>query len=196
MLFRRRTPEPLGERLRTWFWPRRSFGRSLRYLTKRLLRLRGSPHSVAAGFAAGVFIAFLPIPGFHLPIAALAAWLIAGDVVASALGSTVGNPLTWPAIWGATYELGRFILDGHQAGPAPAPHFAHMLHSMHLSELWDPLLKPMLLGAIPLGLAAAVVSYFVTRFSVGAFHRQRRARLAERAVRTESAEPVASSVRS
>ncbi len=184
MLFRRRTPERWSERLRTWLWPRRSFGRSVKYFAKRVLRLRGTPHSIAAGLAVGVFIAFLPIPGFHLPIAAVAAWLVSGDVVASALGSTVGNPLTWPAIWGATYELGHAIVDGVGTGPAHDPKFAQMFHGMHLQQLWHPVLLPMLAGAVPLGLAAALISYGLTRWGTAAFQRQRQHRMAVRAARS------------
>lgn len=177
MLFRRRTPEDWPARLRTWAWPRRSFARSLKYFGKRVLRLRGTPHAVAAGMAAGVFIAFLPIPGFHLPIAAGVAWLVAGNVVASALGSTVGNPLTWPAIWASTYALGRLIIGGGgRAAATHSPHFAHMFHSMTLAQLWHPLLKPMLVGALPEGFAAALIAYGLTRWGVSAFHAQRRAR--------------------
>ena len=50
------------------------------------------------GVSAGVFISFLPIPGFHFLLAALVAWCLAGNVVASALGTAFGNPLTFPVI--------------------------------------------------------------------------------------------------
>jgi uncharacterized protein (DUF2062 family) len=189
MLFRRRNPQPVSERLKTWFWPRRSFGRSLKYFAKRILRLRGTPHAVAAGVAVGVFIAFLPIPGIHLVIAAVLSWLVAGNVVASAFGTTVvGNPLTWPAIWAATYALGRFVL-GTRAHAA-TPHFEHMLHHMRLSQLWHPLLEPMLIGAVPLGLVAALLSYGLTRWGVDVFNRQRQARLARRAQQGRVASPA------
>lgn len=188
MLFKRRTPEDWSARLKTWLWPRRSFGRSLKYFGKRVLRLRGTPHAVAAGVAAGVFIAFLPIPGFHLPIAAAVAWLVAGNVVASALGSTVGNPLTWPAIWASTYALGRLIIGGGaRAAASQSPHFAHMFHSMTLAQLWHPLLKPMLVGALPEGLAAAIISYGLTRWAVGTFHAQRKLRFEHRAAANQNA---------
>ncbi|TIN70311.1 MAG: DUF2062 domain-containing protein, partial [Mesorhizobium sp.] len=40
MLFRRRKPDGLYERVRTYLWPRRSFSRSLQYFSKRILRLK------------------------------------------------------------------------------------------------------------------------------------------------------------
>ena len=49
MLFRRRTRESLWQRFRVHMWPRRSLSRSLQYFWKRILRLRATPHAIAAG---------------------------------------------------------------------------------------------------------------------------------------------------
>jgi uncharacterized protein (DUF2062 family) len=49
---------------------------------------------------------------------------------------------------------------------------------MDISQLWDPLLKPMTIGAIPLGMVFAVAGYFLTRWAVATFHARRQARLA------------------
>lgn len=178
MLFRRRNPVEIGERLRTWAWPRRSFWRSGQYFFKRILRLQATPHAVAAGVAAGVFVAFLPIPGFHIVLAAMTAWLVAGNVVASALGTAAaGNPLTFPFIWGGTYEVGHLMLTGDETA-APPLHIGHLLAHAQLGQLWEPVLKPMTIGALPVGLVFAVGIYFATRWAVAAFHERRRARLA------------------
>lgn len=179
MLFRRRIPADFRERVRTIFWPRRSFWRSAKYFSKRVLRLRATPHAIAAGVAAGIFVAFLPIPGLHFIVAAIAAWLIAGNIVASALGTTVfGNPLTFPVVWGSTYELGELILHGGQPGVAEPPHIGRLLRHLDFSQLWTPLLEPMTVGAIPLGLVFAAVFYVFTRWAVSAFHERRRVLLA------------------
>ncbi len=180
MLFKRRNPIEFSERFRIWFWPRRSFWRSAKYFSKRVLRLRATPHAIAAGVASGVFISFLPIPGFHILLAALFAWCFAGNVVASALGTAVGNPLTFPIIWGATYELGHWILNGRSAGDVSPPRLGALLRSMDISQLWDPLLKPMTIGAIPLGMIFSVGAYFLTRWTVATFHARRQAKLQAR----------------
>ena len=86
MLFKSRKPAEFWERLRIWFWPRRSFWRSAKYFSKRILRLRATPHAIAAGVAAGVFASFFPL-GVHFIIAAAVAWLFAGNLVAAALGT-------------------------------------------------------------------------------------------------------------
>lgn len=181
MLFRRRDPANLKHRLRTWFWPRRSFARSARYFSKRVLRLRATPHAVAMGVAVGVFVTFLPIPGFHILLAALVTWAVAGNVVASALGTALGNPLTFPAIWGATYELGYMILYGVQTEAGERPHLASLVHDLDLSQLWKPLLFPMAIGAVPLGLLFAVAFYGLTYWAVGRYRERRHQRFAERA---------------
>ncbi|MCV0397668.1 MAG: DUF2062 domain-containing protein [Rhizobiaceae bacterium] len=182
MLFRRRRQDDLWGRARVFMWPRRSFARSARYFAKRVLRLSAEPHAVAAGVAAGVFASFLPYPGTHFLIAAAVAWIIGGNLLASALGTAVGNPLTFPFMWGAGYELGRFILEG-RAPEEPRLDLWTTIRHLEFGELWGPLLKPATIGALPLGLAAGLVFYIITRQAVATFRDQRQKRLAEKALR-------------
>ncbi len=189
MLFRRRKPADLWERVRTALWPRRSFGRSAQYFTKRVLRLTATPHAIAAGVAAGVFASFTPFVGFHFVIAAIVAWLIAGNVIASAFGTAIGNPITFPFIWGATLQIGRFIIhDPHI--PGDELKVGAMLRHLEFSQLWDPILKPMTVGSIPLGIGIALLFYVVTRSATIGFREQRRKRLAERARRRAKAQKL------
>lgn len=168
-------------------WPRRSFWRSAQYLTKRVLRLTATPHAIAAGVAAGVFASFTPFVGFHFIIAAIIAWAVAGNVVASAFGTAIGNPLTFPFIWGATLQVGRFIIhDPHD--PTDELRLGNMLRHLDFSQLWDPILKPMTVGSIPLGIGFALIFYLLTRSAALAFRKQRRKRLAERARRRAEAQ--------
>ena len=122
MLFKRRTPPSWQETFRVWLWPRRSWLRSTQYVTKRILRLTATPYAIAAGVAAGVFTSFTPFMGLHFLVAALFAWLIRGNLIASALGTFFGNPLTFPIIWAATFNTGALILGkiySPIAGAAP-----------------------------------------------------------------------------
>ncbi|MDT4840170.1 TIGR03546: family protein [compost metagenome] len=144
-----------------------------------MLRITASPHAVAAGLAVGVFSAFTPFFGFHLIIAIVLAYFLAGNIAAAALGTTLANPLTLPFIWGSTYELGRFVISG-DIESAPPLHLGHALQTMKFGEVWTPLLKPMLFGSTILGAVFAVIAYFVTRFAVTAFRRRRLERLAEK----------------
>lgn len=186
MLFRRRNSEPFRERVRVWLWPRRSFSRSLQYFSKRILRLNATPHAVAAGVAAGAFASFFPL-GLHFVIAAAVCWLIAGNLVAALLGAAVGgNPLTVPLLWGASWETGKLILHRHISTHGPPAHLSTMMHEMSFSQLWLPVLKPLTIGAVLLGLVCGLLFYALTRWAMVAFREQRRHRLAEKARRRDA----------
>jgi uncharacterized protein (DUF2062 family) len=181
MLFRRRKKATWFGRLREFFWPRKGLTRPARYLAKRILRLSASPHAVAAGVAAGIFSAFTPLLGFHAILALALAYLMAGNLLAAALATTVANPLTIPLIALATFRLGEMLLGIHSAEAVSAGDLFHRLEHLQLSELWQPVLKPMLVGAGILGILAAILAYGVTRRAVSSFKARRHARLLERA---------------
>lgn len=181
MLFRRRKRAGWLDRLREFFWPRKGFTRPARYLAKRILRLSASPHAVAAGVAAGTFSAFTPLLGFHVILALALAYLMAGNLLAAALATTIANPLTIPLIALATFRVGEALLGMKSAEMVTAAELFHRLEHLELSELWQPVLKPMLAGAGLLGIAAAALAYGVTRLAVRSFKARRHARLLERA---------------
>ncbi len=196
MLFRRRQPETLGARIRTILWPRRSFTRSFRYLKKRVLRLNASPHAIAAGFAAGVASSFTPFIGFHFLLAFGIAYLVAGNMASAALGTAVGNPVTFPLIWGATYEVGQYLLTGGLThGPLPV-HLGKALAHMDFAAIWRPVVKPMLIGGLPLGMGAALLAYTLVFAAARSFQKHRTKRILARrppqpAKVASSDEPVA-----
>lgn len=174
MLFKRRKEAGLRERLRVWAWPRVSWRRSWSYYIKRALRLSATPYAIAAGVAAGAFASFTPFIGFHFIIAFVIAYIIRGNLVAGAIGTAVGNPLTFPFIWAGTFQLGQLMLRGeHQAAPR---RLADHLTERSFDQLW-PLIKPMMVGAIPLGLVTALICYFLAYKTVVAYQTARRARL-------------------
>jgi hypothetical protein len=173
MLFRRREAESFIERMRVHLWPRRSWTRSSRYVVYRLRRLSDTPHAVALGFAVGVFTAVTPFLGTHMVMAALLAWVIGGSVIAAVLGTFVGNPLTYPVFWYSTYEVGNLMLGG--GAEKPPIDLSAGIFETSLEQLW-PILKPMTLGCIPVGLALAALSYVLVKPMVEAYkHRRRRA---------------------
>jgi uncharacterized protein (DUF2062 family) len=180
MLFRRREAESFLERIRVHLWPRRSWSRSTRYVVYRLRRLSDTPHAVALGFAAGVFAALTPFIGTHLMMAMLLAWIIGGSIVAAVLGTFVGNPLTYPAIWYGTYQFGNLLLGGETQ--APQIDLSGGIFQSSLDQLW-PIIKPMALGSLPLGLALAALSYFLVKPMVEAYKHRRRRKLELRSAR-------------
>ncbi|GIL03225.1 MAG: membrane protein [Alphaproteobacteria bacterium] len=192
MLFSRRNPVSWRERLRIALWPRRSWSRSGLYVAKRVLRLTSSPHSIAAGVAAGVFASFTPFIGFHFLLAFAIAYLIAGNFLSAALGTFAGNPLTFPFIWASTYATGKFILSGARTTGNGGHHriaelvehdvFSVGLGGMfeRLARIWEPVLKPMTVGAIPLGIVFAIAFYILTRWAAIKFRQARQKRLSQR----------------
>lgn len=188
MLFRRRQPISRLTKLRELFWPRRGFIRSFHYLTKRVLRLSATPHAIAAGVVAGVVSSWTPFIGLHFVLAFAIAYLIAGNMVAAAIGTAFGNPLTFPFIWAATWEVGhRLIGKGDPA--AQSVDLEKRFSLSAIESMWQPILKPMLIGAIPLAIVSGIIIYCIIYFTVAKFQARRRERLAERA-RTRLAEAL------
>lgn len=182
MLFRRRKKPSWPERLREFFWPRKGVTRPARCLAKRILRLSASPHAVAAGVAAGTFSAFTPLLGFHIILALALSYLIAGNLLAAALATTIANPLTIPLIALATFRSGEVLLGIRSTEAITAAELFHRMEHLQLAELWQPVLKPMLIGAGFLGGLTAFLAYAATQLAVRSFKARRRARLAAQAV--------------
>ncbi|MCB1508878.1 MAG: DUF2062 domain-containing protein [Hyphomicrobiaceae bacterium] len=164
--------------MRIALWPRTSFARSSAYYLKRVLRLSATPTAIGLGVASGVFASFTPLLGFHFILAALIAMVIGGNLLASAIGTAIGNPITFPFIWAGTYEAGRLML-GHAFGGgnnAPVLHAPtdYSLNGLHhfFDRMW-PVFEPMLLGSLPLGLAAAVLSYGLVSRAVSGYQARR-----------------------
>lgn len=149
--------------------------RASRYMTHRLARMKASPHKLALGFAAGAFASFLPFIGFHFIIAALAAVVVRGNLIASAIGTVVGNPFTFPFIWLASYNLGGWLLGRGLRGDVDLVAIDSATSLLNdgpaavISALWaklEPLLYPMLLGGAVLGLLCAAVCYVIVRSAI------------------------------
>jgi len=151
-------------------WPRTGWRRAVSYVVHRVRRLPGTPHSIAAGVACGAAISFTPLMGFHFLLSALFAWLIGGNVFASAVGTALGNPWTLPLIWVSTYQLGNIMLF---ADPDAIP------EALTIAYMFDhpgAVLLPMTLGSIPFGAAAWLICYWLVRRLVVRYQLMRRHR--------------------
>ena len=95
-MFRRRHSQSFVSRIRSVVWPERGFRRLFAYLLQRIARMPGSPLSIAIGVACGVSVSFTPFIGFHFLLGAFLAYLLRGNILASAIGTIVGNPWTFP----------------------------------------------------------------------------------------------------
>ena len=195
-MFGRRKELPLWARLKGWLWPSMGWRRLGVYLMKRLTRLAGTPHTIAAGFACGAAISFTPFVGFHILLAVLLAYLIRGHVLAAVVGTVVGNPWTFPFIWLATYKVGQMMLGSAEAAPWPAvTMFKHVVTDLG-GLIWPTLtgetsweafklvmldlralIWPMLIGSAPLALIGWFASYIPLARMIDAYQQARQRRL-------------------
>lgn len=189
-MFKTRQPRKRMSRFVNWVWPRIGLSRAWRYIMFRMARMKASPHKLALGFAAGAFASFTPFMGFHFLLAAAIALVVRGNVLASAIGTVVGNPLTFPFIWFASYNLGAILL-----GEPPQDQIDIGLHDSSLSllhhpvafltALWrtvEPIILPMLIGGVPLGLLVGALCYFGVRAAIiklKSYQALRRSKLSE-----------------
>jgi uncharacterized protein (DUF2062 family) len=137
-------------------------------------RLPDTPHKIALGFACGAFASFTPLFTLHFIAALALAWALRANYIASALGTAVGNPLTFPFIAGVSIGCGNLILGSDHDADAFNP--AKIFTDLH--GFLDGVFWPYLVGGIGPGLAAALASYLIVRPIVAAYQSRRRTKLA------------------
>ncbi len=123
----------------------------------RLVRLNSTPRGIAMGVAIGVFIGITPLYGLHTAMVLLSVLLIPGaNKVAILAGTNISIPPIMPLITWAGYGIGRAMLGGDY----PALDLT-VLRNIHYRDI-PRLYLPLFLGSIVLGIACAVVFFFLT----------------------------------
>ena len=193
-MFRGRKPLSALKQLRAVIWPERGFRRLFTYLFQRIIRLPGTPASIASGFASGIAASFTPFLGLHFILAGALAMLFRGNVLASVIGTFFGNPWTFILIWLADYEVGLGIIRAFGFGAD--------LHVLSIDELvaimgnvirflsftgnisWanlsrdiEQVFMPLLIGGTVLGAIAWVASFLITIWAVKGWRLHRAKRL-------------------
>lgn len=171
MIFKRREKPAFWDRMREIMYPRKGAWRGVHYLRKRIHRLPDSPHRIALGFACGAMASFTPFFGFHFVIAAVLAFVLRGNLLASAFGTAVGNPLTFPFIATASLQMGWLILG-------EKPHVIDEGFSFHwLVANVELIFMPYLVGGIVPGLMTSFAAYWLIGPIVEAYQDRRRKKL-------------------
>ena len=152
--------------------------RYLRYLRYRVVRLPGSPHTIAIGFACGAALSFTPLIGVHFALAALFAWIVGGNVLASIIGTGVGNPWTFPFIWIWIHRLGSWILGGGGADSEAIDFSVTIFFDSFIDVFW-----PMLVGGVPMAVIVFPLAYYSSRYVVRTYQARRRTHLERVALR-------------
>ncbi|MBM3245168.1 MAG: DUF2062 domain-containing protein [Candidatus Omnitrophica bacterium] len=127
----------------------------------KLLRLNNTPAEIALGVAIGVFIAILPLYGFHTLLVLIAALLVRpANKIAMLVGTNISLPPTVPFITWAGYEIGRAILKNNYP-PLSWSDFKGITFQK-IANFYPPLF----LGSVILGIICALIFYFLAYFIV------------------------------
>lgn len=206
MVFKRRTPRSYLQATGEFFYPRGGWLRAGQYVGHRLQRLPDPAHKISRGIAAGVFVSFTPLFGFHFASAALIAWAMRGNILAAILGTFAGNPITFPIIATGSVEFGSWILgevSGNISHPSVVSAFSYAsleiwsnlkavftpepVHWYRLTEFFDHVFLPYLVGGIVPGICAGVIAYFASRPLIAAYQKSRIKRLKKNFARRRAA---------
>ena len=129
--------------------------RLVSYYWLRLARLPGSTYAISSGFACGSMVSFTPLLGLHFFLAVIFAFIIRGNFIAALLGTTIGNPLTFPFIWGLIYNVGAFITSKSNSNLT-----SNISFELILNETYEVFL-PMLIGGCVLALPIWLLTYTI-----------------------------------
>ncbi|UUV06660.1 MULTISPECIES: DUF2062 domain-containing protein [Ruegeria] len=221
MVFKRRDRRSPVQIASDFVYPRGGWTRAFHYVKHRVRRLPDTPDRIARGIGAGVFAAFTPFYGLHFLVAAIGARLIKGNILAALSGTFFGNPLTYVPIGVICLQTGHFLLgteyeEGDTQGLMGK--FASALGDLKnnflalftdrvadwhgLSQFYDDVFYPYMIGGIIPGLVAGVICYYLSLPLILTYQQRRRARikakfdeikrLAEDSAAVSSAEPLGS----
>ncbi len=137
------------------------------YYKFKLARLPASSYAISAGFACGSMVSFTPLIGFHFVLAVMFAYLLRANYIAALIGTIVGNPISFPFIWGLIYKVGAFIVDKPEDNLRPNINF-----EIIINQTYD-IFIPMLVGGAVLAIPIWVITYFITYSFVSSFKKTR-----------------------
>lgn len=109
-------------------------------------------HSVAKGFAVGLFFAWIPVP-FQMVLAAGGAIFFHANLPLSVALVWLTNPITMPPMFYGAYKLGAWLLDEEVL------HFEMELSLQWIQYEMSVIWAPFLLGCIVIAAVSALVGY-------------------------------------
>lgn len=108
--------------------------------------------TVVPAFAAGLFIAFIPLPG-HVLLAVLAALALRVNIPIAAVTTFVSNPVTIGPMYFFAYRMGFHLLD---LEPQP---FEFEMSLAWVTASFGNVWQPLILGCLLLGTALSLLGY-------------------------------------
>jgi uncharacterized protein len=145
--------------------------RVVRYHWLKFLRLQEDPRKLAWGMALGVFIGITPTIPFHTVAVLSLAALLRVSPVTGFIGIQIGNPLTIPAIYLASYKMGQFLL--YRGKPLVFPETFSF--EAWMDVLWQGGVA-LQVGGVILAVPPAIVSYFLTLWIIQRYRRRKAAK--------------------
>ncbi len=112
--------------------------------------------SVAGGLAAGLFMAWVPVP-FQMVLAAAAAIALRVNLPIAVVMVWITNPVTMPPLFYLAYKVGALLLG------ARIEHVSFELSWAWLTEELRLVWQPFLLGCLVMGMASAAAGYLAAR---------------------------------
>lgn len=207
MVFKRRDRRSWVRILGESLWPRGGWGRAAIYVQHRIRRLPDSPHRIARGIFAGVFVSFTPFYGLHFLTAFIIAKLVGGNILAALLATFFGNPITFPIIAAISLKFGYWIMgleiphsarELSEAGHEQIGRHLMQKFSGAFADLWTNFVAlftdevanwhrlgifyhevflPFLVGGIVPGIIAGLIAYNVTLPLITAYQNRRQVQL-------------------
>jgi uncharacterized protein (DUF2062 family) len=110
MLFKRREKQSLLNKLRNCFWPQSGWKRSFLYIKHRLIRLPHSTHDIAMGLTVGCVVSWTPTWGIQILQCYIFCKITRANFLASLLGTTFGNPWTFPILIWIAHLVGQTFI--------------------------------------------------------------------------------------
>ena len=178
----------------------KGISRAIEYISIRLKRIPDTPHKISLGMSCGIFASFTPLFGLHFLIAGFLSYLLRANVLASLIGTFVGNPITFPVITVFNLKLGEWILGSSEYSSGDGGKifegfldFIFLIYKSfftegsigennvpRMNEFLNGVFIPYSLGGLILGIFIAVISYFLLRPLVATYQKKRSALKAKR----------------
>jgi cardiolipin synthase len=181
--------------------------RRTRVTGRRILSRKEPAARIARGVAAGFFAVACPVPGVHVGVGLIAAWIVRGNKLAATLLAAVlplflWNPATMLPLAYAQWEIGVRLWPAHASGHHHR--LAALLNGWTWSAPWASLkglialmggagpgfVGPLALGFLVTGLMAAAVSYPLSVVAVWTWRARRRSVRLIRSRKREAAPPL------
>ncbi len=192
-MFKRRERRSIFRFFNEVIFSLKGIGRAIEYVGIRLKRIPDTPHKISLGMSCGIFASFTPLFGLHFLIAGLLSYVLRANVLASLIGTFIGNPITFPIITVFNLKLGEWILGSSEYSSVDGGKifegfldFIFLIYKNlftegsvgensvpRINEFLNGVFLPYSLGGIIGGLFVAIISYFLLRPLVATYQKQR-----------------------